>query len=89
MIYDEHAIGRPSDGIAAGTGVSYDLLKYSVSLSYLFSDTAIWSKNVDNYDVHSLIASVRYKYSENVDGWISGGITTDTPFVSAGMRVTF
>ncbi|MDE6477660.1 MAG: hypothetical protein K2L94_00240, partial [Alphaproteobacteria bacterium] len=42
VIYDENPVGVQSDGVAAGTGVSYDLLNYSVSLSYLFTDTGIW-----------------------------------------------
>ena len=78
-----------SDGFAIGTGVSYDLLKYTVSLTYLLSDTGVWQSDVRDYIDHTLLSSFRYKYSENVDGWISVGITTKTPFVSAGLRVAF
>lgn len=88
-IYDQNPIGPISDGISAGTGISYDLLKYTVSLSYIFSDTGVWSHDVDDYMDHTVIGSFRYKYSENVDGWVSIGLTTETPFLSAGMRVTF
>ncbi len=88
VIYDENPIGPQSDGIAAGTGVSYDLLNYSVSLSYLFTDTGIWG-DAPNYDDHTVIASFRYKYSQNVDGWISTGLSTSQAFLSAGMRLTF
>jgi len=88
VIYDENPIGPQSDGIAAGTGVSYDLLNYSVSLSYLFTDTGIWG-DAPNYDDHTVIASFRYKYSQNVDGWISTGLSTSKAFLSAGMRLTF
>ena len=89
LIYDNNPIGPISDGIVAGTGVSYDLLQYSVSLTYMFSDTGIWNRDVDDFMDHMLIGSFRYKYSQNVDGWISLGITSKTPFVSAGMRLTF
>ena len=89
VIYDENPIGPISDGVVAGTGVSYDLMKYTVSLTYMFSDTGIWNKDVKDFMDHMLIGSFRYKYSENVDGWISLGVTSETPFVSAGMRLTF
>ncbi len=88
-IYDQNPIGRTGDGIAAGTGVSYDLLKYSVSLSYLYTDTGIWHSDIQNYTDHTVIGSLRYKYSENIDGWISIGISTDTPFISTAMRISF
>ena len=89
VIYDDNPIGHVSDGIVAGTGVSYDLLQYNVSLTYMFSDTGIWNHNVDDFIDHMLIGSFRYKYSANVDGWMSIGITSKTPFISAGMRLTF
>ena len=89
VIYDKDPVGEVSDGFAIGTGVSYDLLKYSVSLSYMLSDTGVWQSDVDDYVDHTLLSSFRYKYSENVDGWISIGTTTRTPFVSAGLRLTF
>lgn len=88
-VYDKDPVGVVSDGFAIGTGVSYDLLKYTVSLSYLLSDTGVWQSDVDDYLDHTVLASFRYKYSENVDGWMSVGMTTETPFVSAGLRVTF
>ncbi len=88
-IYDQNAIGAPTDGIHAGAGVSYDLLKYSVSTSYLFSDIGIWDSGFEDYATHSGILSFRYKYSEYMDIWMSTGITTDTPFVSAALRLTF
>jgi len=70
-------------------GISYDLLKYTLSLTYIFSDTGIWQHDVRDYNDHTIVGSFRYKYSENVDGWVSLGWTTETPFVSAGMRLTF
>lgn len=89
LIYDENPIGPVSDGLVVGTGVSYDLMKYSVSLTYMFSDTGIWDENVPDFHDHVVVGSFRYKYSEFVDGWMSLGITSDTPFVSAGLRLTF
>lgn len=89
VIYDNNPIGEISDGFVVGTGISYDLLRYSVSLTYMFSDTGVWQSDIDDFIDHMAIASFRYKYSENVDGWISGGITSQTPFVSVGLRLTF
>lgn len=87
-IYDKNPIGMHVDGISAGTGVSYDLLNYSMSVSYLFSDTGVWD-NTPDYTTHTGIFSFRYKYSENVDGWISTGISTGMPFISGGIRAKF
>lgn len=89
LIYDENPIGPVSDGLAVGTGVSYDLLNYSISLSYIFSDTGIWNRDVKDYIDNTIIGSFRYKYSENVDGWTSLGFTNDSPFISAGIRISF
>ena len=89
VIYDQNPIGEVSDGFVVGTGVSYDLLQYSISLVYMMSDTGVWQNDVDDFIDNTVVASFRYKYSENVDGWISGGATSKTPFISAGMRITF
>lgn len=89
IIYDQDPIGPVSDGFVLGTGVSYDLLRYSLSLTYMFSDTGVWQNDINDFKDNMLIASFRYKYSKNVDGWISGGVTSKTPFVSAGLRLTF
>ena len=89
VIYDQNPVGPVSDGFVVGTGVSYDLLRYSVSLTYMFSDTGVWQHDVSDFADHMAIASFRYKYSEFVDVWMSGGITSRTPFVSAGLRLTF
>lgn len=88
-IYDKNPIGAVSDGFVLGTGVSYDLFQYSVSLIYMLSDTGVWQNDVDDFIDNTVVASFRYKYSESVDGWISGGTTSKTPFISAGMRITF
>ena len=88
-IYDKNPIGDISDGIATGIGASYDLLKYSVSLTYMLSDTGLWHSDAPDFIDHTVVASFRYKYSKNVDGWISGGVTSETTFVSAGLRLIF
>jgi hypothetical protein len=89
VIYDNNPIGDISDGFVVGSGVSYDLLKYTVSLTYMFSDTGIWHDDAPNFQDNTVVASFRYKYSENVDLWMSGGTTSETPFFSAGLRLTF
>ena len=88
-IYDKDPIGVTADGIILGSGISYDLLKYTVSLSYMFSDTGIWHHDIENHINHTVVSSFRYKYSENVDGWMSLGISSDAEFISAGIRLTF
>lgn len=88
-VYDQNAKSRASDGISAGTGISYDILNYSVSVSYILSDTGIWHDDANNYLDNTVIASFRYKYSQNVDGWTSVGVTSHTPFLAAGLRLTF
>lgn len=89
VIYDQDPIGEVSDGFAVGTGVSYDLLKYNVSLTYMLSDTGVWQDDVADFIDNTVVASFRYKYSENVDFWMSGGVTSTTPFISAGLRLVF
>ena len=88
-IYDQNPVGATADGIIVGSGVSYDVLKYSLSLSYVFSDTGIWHNDVADHINHTVVSSLRYKYSERVDGWMSVGLSVETAFVSAGLRVTF
>lgn len=88
-IYDRNPIGVPTDGVAFGTGLSYDLLNYSISLSYIMSDTGIWRDEHPDYMDHTVIGSFRYKYSEYTTGWASIGLTSETPFVSAGMAINF
>ena len=89
VIYDNNPVGDISDGFVVGTGVSYDLLRYSMSVTYIMSETGVWQSDVDDFIDHMGIASFRYKYNENVDVWISGGITSKTPFISAGLRLPF
>ncbi|HNY25212.1 MAG TPA: hypothetical protein PKJ33_01530 [Alphaproteobacteria bacterium] len=87
-IYDRNPIGVPGDGLIAGTGISYDLLNYTVSASYILSDTGIWN-DAPNYISNTGVLSFRYKYSEDVDGWISTGLSAGLPFMSGGIRMKF
>ncbi len=88
-IYDRNPVGAPSDGISFGSGVSYDILNYSVSLSYMYSKTGIWHRDLPQYYDHTGIASFRYKYSENMELWTSVGLTTKTPFLATALKVNF
>ncbi len=85
-VYDINPIGESGDGIQGGIGASYDLLKYSISASYVVSDTGVWQSDVKDYVTQTGILSFRYKYTSSLDLWLSGGISTDTPFISAGLR---
>ncbi len=89
VIYDEKPVDVASDGVSVGSGVSYDVLNYSVSLSYIYSKTGIWHNDFEKYYVHTGIASVRYKYSENLSWWASVGITSETPFLSTALKLAF
>ena len=89
IVYDKKPIGTVSDGIVAGTGLSYDILNYTVSLSYMFSETGIWHDWAPNYTDHTALASFRYKYNRYVDVWGSIGVSREEPFVSAGLRAAF
>ena len=88
-VYDYNAKSRASDGVSAGTGLSYDILNYSLSVSYILSDTGIWHSDANKYLDNTVLASFRYKYSKNVDGWTSVGVSSHTPFLAAGLRLTF
>ncbi len=88
-IYDEKPVGIAGDGISAGTGVSYDVLNYSLSLSYMYSHTGIWHDDMEKYYDHTAIFSTRYKYSENVSVWTSIGLTSKKPFLAAALKVEF
>ncbi|MBD5389169.1 hypothetical protein HDR63_02850 [bacterium] len=87
-IYDRNPVGAIGDGLAMGAGVSYDFLKYSLSATYILSDVGLWHDG-ETYVDHTGLVSFRYKYSPNVDGWLSVGVTTSDAFLSAGMRLTF
>ena len=96
MIYDENPVAKTSDGIVAGTGLSYDLLQSSLSLSYLYSDTNVWShhdkitnEKMSGDYVHTILASFRYKYAENTSVFMSGGMADTTPFFAVGIRSGF
>ena len=96
MIYDEKPIMQTADGLIAGTGLSYDLLQSSISLSYLFSDTKVWehrdkitNQKMDGDYVHTILASFRYKYAKYTSLFMSGGLTDSTPFFAVGIKTGF
>lgn len=96
MIYDYNPIAKTSDGFVAGTGVSYDLLQSSVSVTYLFSDTHVWNHTTrdgikinDGDYVHTVLGSFRYKYSERTSLFMSGGLADATPFFAVGLKSGF
>ena len=96
MIYDKNPIHKTADGLIAGSGISYDLLQYSVSFTYLFSDTKVW-KHHDEFGneliggdyTHTFLGSFRYKYSEETHLFMSGGLADSTPFFAVGLRTGF
>lgn len=96
LIYDENPTGKTSDGLVAGTGISYDFLQSSASLNYLFSDTNLWKHNdkitgneLSGEYTNTLIASFRYKYTEYTSIFMSGGLAHETPFFAVGIRSGF
>ena len=96
MIYDEKPIAKTADGFVAGSGISYDLLQSSISLTYLFSDTHVWNhrdkitnKRLDADYIHTILASFRYKYTEHTSVFMSGGVTDATPFFAVGIKTGF
>jgi len=96
MIYDENPTYKTADGLVVGTGLSYDLLQYTISLTYLFSDTNVWNHHDKNTNeimagdyVHTFLASFRYKYSEHTSLFMSGGLSDATPFFAVGIKTGF
>lgn len=96
MIYDHNPTFKSADGLIAGSGISYDLLQYSVSLNYLFSDTKVWNHKdytghkMDNGDyIHTVLASFRYKYTDRTSLFMSTGLTDTTPFFAVGLKSGF
>jgi hypothetical protein len=90
-IYDRNPIGRAADGVSAGMGVSYDILNFSVSGSYLLSYTGMFH-DTENFVNHAAVLSGRYKFNSWLDVWVSGGAAeTDKihPFISGGIRGKF
>jgi hypothetical protein len=92
-IYDQNPIGQAADGIIAGIGGSYDFLKFSVSLSYIYSEIGLFHKEIEPIQTHTGVLSLRYKINKYFDGWTSNGViysdSSSSPFFSAGIRTTF
>lgn len=96
MIYDHNPTFKSADGLIVGSGISYDLLQSSVSLTYLFSDTNVWNHKdyhghkLDDGDyIHTILASFRYKYTDRTSLFMSTGLTHTTPFLAVGLKSGF
>ncbi len=90
-VYDQNPIGALSDGLAFGTGVSYDFLKWSASASYMLSQVGVFHDESD-YFANTGIVSIRYKIDQFWNVWTSGGIVSakhTSPFISAGLMLKF
>ncbi|MDR1826436.1 MAG: hypothetical protein LBQ49_01965 [Rickettsiales bacterium] len=81
-----------SDGIQGGTGFSYDILAWSFSLNYIFSQVGVWDAD-DDYFGHTVVASARYKIDKNFGVWGSGGTVqgslVEDWFFAFGLGVRF
>jgi hypothetical protein len=89
--YDKNPFGAISDGISLGTGLSYDLLSFSASATYMLSDMGVFHSG-ESYFAHIGVLSLRYKINKYFNAWISGGginSTESSPFVSGGVTVKF
>ena len=90
-IYDYNHIGSASDGLQAGTGLSYDFLRFSASVSYILSEVGVWHDS--SITTHTGIFSLRYKFDRHFDAWASGGLVSSAensqPFVAGGLRARF
>ena len=96
FIYDENPVTKTADGFIAGTGISYDLLQSSISLTYLFSDTHLWNhrdkithEKLEGDYINTILASFRYKYTEYTSVFMSAGFTNSEPFFAVGIRSGF
>jgi hypothetical protein len=90
-IYDKNPIGAISDGFSAGTGLSYDLLNWSVSVSYMMSEIGTFHDRESEL-AHLGILSLRYKINQYFNLWASGGMVSadeTSPFISGGIGVKF
>lgn len=96
LIYDENPVAKKGDGLFVGTGVSYDFLQSSISLTYMYSNTKLWEhkdkitqNDLDGDYLNTVLASFRYKYSPNTSLFMSGGIADTTPFFAVGLKSGF
>ncbi|MDR3208407.1 MAG: hypothetical protein LBT45_01000 [Rickettsiales bacterium] len=92
-VVDDNPTGFASDGLAAGTGVSYDFLSWSASASYIFSDVGVW-RSAPDITAHTGVVSIRYKLTKHFHLSGSAGIVAsdgidDLFFISAGAGASF
>jgi len=90
-IYDKNPVGPRSDGLQTGTGISYEFLNYSASVSYMLSEVGVWHR--ESVTHHTGILSLRYKIDRYFSIWASGGMVKtpdkDQPFAAGGLHVRF
>ncbi|MDR2268969.1 MAG: hypothetical protein LBD94_02185 [Rickettsiales bacterium] len=91
-VLDNHPIKDISDGLQAGTGLSYDFLSWSASAGYIFSAIGIW-RDMRDTTAHTGIFSLRYKINKYIDIWKSTGLVdmehATKFFIALGIGVKF
>ena len=82
-----------TEGLQAGTGFSYEFMKWAASVNYIFSAVGIWREEAPNMNAHTGILSLRYKITKNFDIWGSGGavraVEYEDYFLALGLGVKF
>ncbi|MDR2769843.1 MAG: hypothetical protein LBB08_00150 [Rickettsiales bacterium] len=91
-VVDDSPIGGATDGLQAGTGLSYDFLSASASANYIFSSVGTWGGGGDM--AHTAVLSLRYKASRFFNIWTSGGVVAPSSGVrhfltAAGLSASF
>lgn len=90
---DDDPTGFNSEGVQLGTGLSYDFLKWSASLNYIFSNIGIFRDYAPNVSSHTGVFSLRHKITKNFSVWASAGGSFgniyDDMFITTGIGVKF
>jgi len=91
-IYDDEPVGLATDGLQAGTGLSYEFLSWSASANYIYSNVGIWRDDGRQFKAHTGILSLRYKITPHLNAWASGGgvhYWKNDWFAAAGIGLAF
>jgi hypothetical protein len=92
-VVDDDPAGFISDGIQAGTGLSYEFLSWSAGADYVFSDIGVWRAG-KNIAAHTGILSARYKITKyfsltgSMGVVVAEGMDPDF-FMAAGIGINF
>ncbi len=96
IVYDLNPIGLNTDGLVLGAGLSYDILNWSFSGSYFYTDTSLFDGSIQDPILNTALVSIRYKYDKYWDLWMSVGdvfgagmMYDNAAFVSGGLRFRF